>query len=170
VADLAAYHGLLQRTVRHALPSTALVEVRVEGWSAPAYADPAALAALGGRARGRSIVLSPFDSLIWYRGRLERLFGLRHRLEAYTPKAQRKYGYFAMPVLGDTDIVGLVDPQRRGDVLVARQVTLFRPDGVRHVAAALGEAARWVGASSCEIERVEPASARAELVEAAQPA
>jgi uncharacterized protein YcaQ len=170
VADLAAYHGLLQRTVRQSLPDTALVEVRVEGWSAPAYADPTALSALGGRARGRSIVLSPFDSLIWYRGRLERLFGLRHRLEAYTPRAERKYGYFAMPVLGDTDIVGLVDPKRRGDVLVARQVTLFRPDGVRHVAAALGEAARWVGATTCEIERVEPTSARDELVDATQSA
>ena len=58
----------------------------------------------------------------------ERLFDLRHRLEAYTPKEKRVYGYFAMPVLDGTRIVGLVDPGRRGEVLVAKQVTLLRPD------------------------------------------
>ena len=72
-------------------------------------------------------MLSPFDSLIWYRERLERLFDVRHRLEAYTPKEKRIYGYFAMPVLDGTRIVGLVDPGRRGEVLVAKQVTLLRP-------------------------------------------
>ena len=52
---------------------------------------------------------------------------MRHRLEAYTPKEKRIYGYFAMPVLDGTRIVGLVDPGRRGEVLVAKQVTLLRP-------------------------------------------
>ena len=95
--------------------------------------------------RGRTVLLSPFDSLIWYRDRVERLFGLRHRLEAYTPKEKRIYGYFAMPVLAGTRIVGLVDPGRRGEVLVAKQVTLLRPDAAPPVARALAEAARgWV--------------------------
>ena len=137
-ADLAVYHGLPRPLVRRALPSTDLVEVAVEGWTPRAYADPAALASLGTRARGRSVLLSPFDSLIWYRERVERLFGLRHRLEAYTPKAKRIYGYFAMPVLAGTRIVGLVDPGRRDDVLVAKQVTLLRP--ARHAGTWRG---RW---------------------------
>ena len=106
-------------------------------------------------------MLSPFDSLIWYRERLERLFDVRHRLEAYTPKEKRVYGYFAMPVLDGTRIVGLVDPGRRGEVLVAKQVTLLRPAAAVPVARALAEAASWVGATSCEVERVEPAAARA---------
>ena len=92
-------------------------------------------------------MLSPFDSLIWYRERLERLFDVRHRLEAYTPKEKRVYGYFAMPVLDGTRIVGLVDPGRRGEVLVAKQVTLLRPDAAVPVARALAEAASWVGAT-----------------------
>ena len=128
-----------------------------------AYADPRALTALGTRARGRSVLLSPFDSLIWYRERVERLFGLRHRLEAYTPKEKRTYGYFAMPVLAGTRIVGLVDPGRREDLLVAKQVTLLRPTATRHVARALVEAAAWVGCTRCAVERVEPASVRDEL-------
>jgi uncharacterized protein len=164
LGDLAVYHGLPQRLVRQVLPGTELVPVRVQGWKPLAYADPAALAALRRRAKGRSLLLSPFDSLCWYRDRLERLFGLRHRLEAYTPRAQRTYGYFAMPVLGDDEIVGLVDPGRRDGALVAKQVTLIRPEGVRHVGRALAAAARWVGSDRIVVERVTPTSARRGLV------
>ena len=162
-ADLAVYHGLPRPLVRRVLASSGLTEVSVEGWAPAAYADPGALGAVGTRMRGRSVLLSPFDSLIWYRERLERLFSLRHRLEAYTPKEKRTYGYFAMPVLAGTRIVGLVDPGRRGDAFVAKQVTLLRPAGAPQLAAALVEAASWVGSTSIELERVEPASARAEL-------
>ena len=162
-ADLATYHGVPRSLVRRVLPSTDLVEVAVEGWIPRSYADPRALTALGTRARGRSVLLSPFDSLIWYRERAERLFGLRHRLEAYTPKEKRTYGYFAMPVLAGTRIVGLVDPGHREDLLVAKQVTLLRPTATRHVARALVEAAAWVGCTRCAVERVEPASVRDEL-------
>jgi hypothetical protein len=160
LGDLAAYHGLPQRLVRAVLPDTGLVPVRVEGWKPLAYGDPTTLGAAGRRAKGRSLLLSPFDSLCWYRDRLERLFGVRHRLEAYTPREQRTYGYFAMPVLGDTEIVGLVDPGRRDGALVAKQVTLFRAESVGHVAAALAAAARWVGCDRIIVERVAPATAR----------
>jgi uncharacterized protein len=163
-ADLAAYHGVPRPLVRRALPSSGLAEVAVEGWKQVAYADPAALQALGARARGRSILLSPFDSLIWYRDRVERLFGLRHRLEAYTPKDKRIYGYFAMPVLAGARIVGLVDPGRQGEAFVAKQVTLLRPGAAPQVARALAEAASWVGSTSVVLQRVEPAAARRELV------
>jgi uncharacterized protein len=163
LGDLAVYHGLPQRMVRQVLPEAGLVPVRVQGWKPPAYADPAALEAVGRRAQGRSLLLSPFDSLCWYRDRLERLFGLRHRIEAYTPRAQRTYGYFAMPVLGDAEIVGLVDPGRRDGALVAKQVTLLQAEGVGHVATALAAAARWVGCDRVVVERVAPASARPRL-------
>jgi hypothetical protein len=46
-------------------------------------------------------------------------------------------------------------------VLVAKQVTLLRPDAAAPVAQAVAEAASWVGCTECEVERVEPASARA---------
>jgi hypothetical protein len=56
-------------------------------------------------------------------------------------------------------MVGLIDPGRRGEVLVAKQVTLLRPDAAPAVARALAEAGTWVGSTSCDVERVEPASA-----------
>jgi uncharacterized protein YcaQ len=166
-ADLAAYHGLPRALVRQVLPETGLTEVAVEGWRDPGWANGDALAGLGTRARGRSTLLSPFDSLIWYRQRVERLFGLRHRLEAYTPKEQRTYGYFAMPVLNGTKLVGLVDPGRRNGAFVAKQVTVFDERDVEHVARAIGEAASWVGCGDIVVERVEPTSARKRLEAAA---
>jgi uncharacterized protein YcaQ len=159
-ADLAVYHGLPRPLVRVALEPSGLTKVAVEGWDRPGWAVPVALTSLAKRASGRAVLLSPFDSLIWYRERVERLFGLRHRLEAYTPKAKRQFGYFAMPVLGGTKLVGLVDPGREGEVFVAKQVTVLDTRSVEHVARAIGEAASWVGSTSVTVERVEPASAR----------
>jgi hypothetical protein len=162
-ADLGVYHGVPRQLVRRVLDASGLTKVQVTGWKQVAYADPGALSALGVRQRGRTVLLSPFDSLMWYRERVERLFDLRHRLEAYTPKEKRIYGYFAMPVLAGARIVGLVDPGRRGEQLVAKQVTLLRADAASQVATALVEAASWVGCTSCVVERVEPATARPAL-------
>jgi uncharacterized protein len=143
-----------------------LVPVEVEGWGKPAFADPEALEVLGRRLRGRAVLLSPFDSLTWDRPRTERLFGFRHRLEAYTPRHKRLYGYFAMPVLAGTKLVGLVDPGRQGATLVAKQVTLLTPGSTRPVALALQEAASWVGSDAIVIERVDPPDQKVVLEQA----
>ena len=45
--------------------------------------------------------------------RTERLFGMTHRLEAYTPAHKRVHGYFAMPVLHQGRLVARVDPKRQ---------------------------------------------------------
>jgi uncharacterized protein len=165
VADLAAYNGVPQRLVRQVLGSTELVPFRVEGWDQQAFACPGALDVLSERVKGRTLLISPFDSLIWFRPRAERLFGIRHRLEAYVPRHKRLHGYFAMPVLAGTKFVGLVDPGRQGDTLVAKQVTLQTGDAPRHVAKALCEAASWVGCDHIAVERVEPVTCKPELEE-----
>ena len=68
-SDLAAYHGLTRRQVEHVIMKTDLLQVAVEGWARPAYASQAALDGLDRRMRGRALLLSPFDSLTWYRDR-----------------------------------------------------------------------------------------------------
>lgn len=174
--DLADVHRLPTEAVVTHAEDAGLVPVTVEGWRQRAWADPAALEWLagGGRGRHRTTLLSPFDSLVWHRGRTERLFGIEHRLEAYTPAAKRVHGYFAMPVLHGGRLVARVDPvrERRGreQVLVARRATLEtgrdgRPlaGAVAGTAAALREAAAWVGADGIRVDDVRPDAAAAEL-------
>ncbi|GJF30080.1 hypothetical protein KNE206_27800 [Kitasatospora sp. NE20-6] len=152
-ADLMDHHRLKRAQVDSVLDASGLVPVQVEGWAAPAWADPAALAAVP-RGRHRTTLLSPFDSLIWDRARTERIFGMTHRLEAYTPKHRRVHGYFAMPLLAGGRLVGRVDPAREGRTLVARQVSLAGPAFVEPLAEALREAAGWVGCDSVRVEQL----------------
>ncbi|MBP0454293.1 YcaQ family DNA glycosylase [Kitasatospora sp. RG8] len=166
-ADLLDYHRLRAEQLDAVLADSGLVPVEVAGWGpagapAAAWADPAALAAAP-RGRHRTTLLSPFDSLIWDRARTERIFGMAHRLEAYTPKHKRVHGYFAMPLLAGGRLVGRVDPAREGRTLVARQVSL---DSARHVealATALREAAAWVGCDAVRVEALQEESLRPAL-------
>ncbi|MFJ8141988.1 winged helix-turn-helix domain-containing protein [Streptomyces sp. NPDC096013] len=161
-ADIADYHRLKGEQVDAVIADSGLVPVTVEGWSKPAWADPAALATPP-RGRHRTTLLSPFDSLVWERARTERIFGFTHRLEAYVPKPKRIHGYFAMPVLAGGRLVGRVDPAREGRTLVAKQVTLDDAKAVPSVAQALVEAASWVDCTDVRVERVDAPELRAPL-------
>lgn len=164
--DLADYYRLGLRAVDASVAEAGLVPVAVQGWDEPAWADPAALAALAAghvKGRHRTTLLSPFDPVVWDRARAARTFGFDHRLEAYVPAAKRVYGYFAMPVLAGGRIVGRVDPGRSGRTFVAKHVDVPAVRDVPSVAAAIAEAATWVGSTSIAVERVTPDAAAAPL-------
>ena len=163
-AELTDYYRLAVRDVTRLLPSSGLVPLDVDGWTATGWADPGALESFPARGRHRTTLLSPFDSLVWDRKRTSRVFGLDHRLEAYLPKDKRRHGYYTMPVLAGGHLVATVDPKRAGRTLVARNVVVGPRFSGRSragvaalaVADALWEAASWVGADHVVVERVEP--------------
>jgi uncharacterized protein YcaQ len=157
IDDLGDYFRMPIAPLRAAIEAAGLEPAAVEGWDRPAWLHPDARAASPGRLVHRPVLLSPFDSLIWHRRRTERLFGFRHRLEAYTPAAQRVHGYFVMPLLSGGRLTGRVDPKRDGTVLRARRVSLERA-AVPAMAAALKDAARWVGCDDVDVEMVSPAA------------
>lgn len=171
--DIADVHRLPKAAVARHADQAGLIPVIVPGWPR-AWATREALDWLeaGGRDRHRTTLLSPFDSLIWFRERTERIFGMAHRLEAYTPAPKRVHGYFAMPVLHRGRLVARVDPARAGSTLVARTVTMASTStsasasAVAGTAMALREAASWVGSTDVAVERVVPASARRPLLAA----
>jgi uncharacterized protein YcaQ len=103
--------------------------------------------------------------IVWHRPRTERIFGMTHRLEAYTPEPKRIHGYFAMPVLHQGRLVARVDPKREGSTLVGRRITMESASApaVRGTARALREAATWVGCTDVAIGEVIPAASADKL-------
>ena len=98
-------------------------------------------------------LLSPFDPLVWFRPRAERLFGFHYRISIYTPKEKREHGYYVLPVLVDDQIVGRVDLKSdRGAAVLRVQHAHIEPgqesrraELAARVAPLLHEAAAWQG-------------------------
>ena len=150
-ADLRDYFRLSAQQVKPAVADLvaagAIERVEVGGWSAPAYLRT-------GRAVPRSdrgtALLCPFDPLIFFRPRVERLFGFHYRIEIYTPAAKRRYGYYVWPLLMDGQLVARVDlkADRVGDTL--RVMGAFgepdtpRPRVVEALAGELASMAAWL--------------------------
>lgn len=148
--DLRDYFRLGAGQVKPVLPELVaegeLEQVEVDGWKGPAYLR--AGQKVPPRARGTAL-LCPFDPLIFFRPRLERLFDFRYRIEIYTPAPKRQFGYYVWPFLLDGELVGRVDLKRLPDAL--HVVGAFTEDGrersrvAEELAVELRRMAGWLG-------------------------
>ena len=131
-----------------------LTEVEVEGWDKPAYLHPEA--ALPRKASGTAL-LSPFDNLIFFRDRVERLWDFHYRIEIYVPEPKRVFGYYVLPFLYEGDLVGRVDlkSDRKGGALLVRGA--FAEPDVDRVAVGralrteLESVASWLGLADVKV-------------------
>lgn len=126
--------------------------------------------ARGGAARSDVILLSPFDNLIILRDRTQRLFAFDYALECYLPKSKRKYGYFTLPILWGTDMVGRLDPaaDRKRRILITRSL-IFEPTFresdafLSAFSSKLVAFARFNGCERIEVGRISPSGLKRAL-------
>jgi uncharacterized protein len=74
-------------------------------------------------------LLAPFDPIVWERRRFEHLWGWDYRFEAYTRPEQRRFGYYAMPLLWGYEIIGWANVSMPGDRLDAKLGFVKKPPG-----------------------------------------
>ena len=122
----------------------------VEGLKQKWRVDPEAVAALETDEGGRVAFLSPYDGMLFDRPRLRELFEFEYVLEQFKPKPQRKYGYFAHPILMGDRFVGMLDAEvdRKREVLTVTAVhefLPFDPEEDEMVRAEIADLAEWLG-------------------------
>lgn len=154
-----------ERALERLVRDGAVVPVRVEGAAGRWFADAGLLDAHP--AAPRTVLLSPFDDLISDRGRTERVWGFHYRIEIYVPRAQRRFGYYVLPILHGDDLIGRIDAQHdreRGVLRVDRVFAEARAPGDAgpSVRGAIDEMATWLRVPA-EVRRA-PAAWRSALV------
>ena len=159
-SDLADYYRQKLATVKplidELLEEGKLRVVGVEGWMEKAFVHHKAKLP---KELHATALLSPFDSLVWCRPRNERLFNFHYRIEIYTPKEKRKFGYYVMPFMLNGEMVGRVDMKadRASGVLLAQSVHTEK--GVKRssineaLTAELEAMATWLGLDRVQIGR-----------------
>jgi uncharacterized protein YcaQ len=180
--------GVRRAALRRLVEAGEVVEIEIPGargrWLVLARDLPALRRAARRRAGSRgTTLLSPFDSLLWHRERVERLFGFSYRIEVYTPGPKRVHGYYTLPILHDGQLIGRVDAkahraERRLAVRGVHFERWFVTGGVppaaswgaieqdaalAGVADALWSLARFTGADHVDLGRVVPRRLRGPL-------
>ena len=90
------------------------------------------------------VLLAPLDPLIYDRRVTSALWNFDYTWEVYTPPPKRQRGYYALPVLAGTEIIGHVDPkadrEKRKLQIVSRSIRRGHK-----IAPALDQLAHWLG-------------------------
>lgn len=119
----------------------------------------------------RAWFLTSFDNLLWNRLRVEELFGMKIKLEAYTPPAERQFGYYVTPILWQSQLIGRIDPkaERETGTLLIRnlEVNLPRkriPETIGPIQEELERFKEFHQLEQIRIDRSKPASLKKQLV------
>ena len=165
--DLADYYRMSPREaaprIAELLDAGELTVVDVEGWDCEGYLSREARCP---RAMSTASLLSPFDPVVWFRPRAERLFDFNYRIEIYVPEKKRKWGYYVLPFLLDDRIVARVDLKADRKPSVLRVLSSHTEPGIDEdrTIHALGQELRgvadWLGLEKIRVARKGPFARR----------
>ncbi|MGW4095640.1 winged helix-turn-helix domain-containing protein [Mycobacterium sp. NPDC004974] len=153
-ADIRDYFRMGAKQVRPAIAKLVadgeLEPVDIDG--TPAYLRAGQI--VPRRDRGTAL-LCPFDPLIFFRPRVERLFNFHYRIEIYTPAPKRQFGYYVWPFLLDGELVARVDLKRTDAALQVPGAFIENGQDPARVAEALAVELRtmasWLGVDEVEV-------------------
>jgi uncharacterized protein len=148
--------SIAKRLVSELVEEARLRPVRVEGWKEQAYLPPRVRVPKTVAARA---LVTPFDSLVWERSRMYRLFGMKYSIEMYVPPAKRVYGYYVCPfVLGDTLVARCDLKADRTRKMLIVQSAFLEPGQhshrvVPHLVDELRQMCKWLQLDRVEVKR-----------------
>ncbi|GAA0720327.1 winged helix-turn-helix domain-containing protein [Dokdonella soli] len=152
-----------------------LLRVVVDGWRAPGYVhrdnrDVLAKAAENRLRATHTVLLSPFDPVVWDRERAATMLDFDYRIECYAPAPKRRYGYYVLPILHRGRLIGRLDAKAHRVDGVFEVKALFLEEGIAPtpaVAEAIVEAIRhcadWHATPRVSLGRCDPQGLRREL-------
>jgi uncharacterized protein YcaQ len=71
----------------------------------------------------QAAIIAPLDNLLWDRRFVEQLFGFYYVWEVYKPVAERRYGYYVLPILYGDRFIARFEPERekKSGALIIKQ-------------------------------------------------
>jgi uncharacterized protein YcaQ len=117
----------ISSTVANMIDNGELIAITYPGCASRVFSTPAMLEQVGNVRMSRQVrLLCPFDNLVIQRKRLQEIFGFDYQIECYVPEAKRQYGYYSLPILFGTELVGRLDPkaERKTGVLTIRNLAM----------------------------------------------
>ncbi|MCC6389833.1 MAG: YcaQ family DNA glycosylase, partial [Bryobacterales bacterium] len=157
-ADLADYYrmpaGAARPRISELVSAGVLLATAVEGWKETAYMHRDAMLPAGA---GCASILSPFDPLVWYRPRLQRLFAFDYRIEIFVPAARRRWGYYVLPFLLGERMAARVDLKADRAASTLQVLSSHLEPGIdpgetaRSLSAELQTLAMWLGLVSVRV-------------------
>jgi uncharacterized protein YcaQ len=162
----------LQQVIEAGLAES-LVPIQLPGGEL-AYADGELLEARAAPASSRATLLSPFDNLVIHRDRVQSVFGFDFQIECYLNEADRRYGYFCLPLVYRDRLVGRVDckAHRKIGLFELKHLHIEATDGrlddgfLPALSDAVSRFAVFNGCTAIEVTRTTPGQWQAPLRDA----
>jgi uncharacterized protein YcaQ len=122
-----AGRAVITKTINKLIEADEIIEVEINGINSNKYYSFEESINSVSKLRNRSkqvFLLSPFDNLIIQRERIKNFFDFDYTIECYVPEPKRKYGYFVLPILFGSNIVGRLDPKadRKTKTLIIKNI------------------------------------------------